>query len=86
MSPPHHLPDSEDLPITNEDLKKQLDRLETCLVGDPNMGHRGLVYSRDNHETRITALERIVTKAIGIAAAAVVIGGLIKFLWEIFKR
>lgn len=41
-----------------KDLKDQLNRIETAITGDPKMGHIGLVHSREDHERRLTVLER----------------------------
>lgn len=64
-------------------VKEQLDRIETCLVGDPKMGHRGLVASRDNHEKRITALERVVLYGMGAGLAVSGIVGAVHFLKDV---
>ncbi len=72
-------------PVQNEDLKIQLDRIETCLKGDASMGHRGLVWSRDDHEKRLGALERIGIYAGGGAFALGAAFAVIKFVMEVFK-
>jgi hypothetical protein len=40
------------------EFKKQLDRIERCLVGDPAMGQVGLVTAVRSHGGRIGKLER----------------------------
>lgn len=40
------------------EFKAQLNRIERCLTGDPEMGQRGLVARVDNHGDRIKTLER----------------------------
>ncbi len=73
-------------PVQNEDLKAQLDRIETCLIGDAKMGHRGLVWSRDDHERRLRAIERIVIYAGGGAFAIGGVFAIVKSLSEFIGK
>ncbi len=68
-----------------QSIRDQLNRIETCLTGDSKMGHRGLVWSRDDHERRLSALERVGIYAGGGAAALALSFGVVKFLVEMFK-
>ena len=56
-------------------LKDQLDRIERCLVGEPGMGHIGMVETQRDHGKRLTRLERAAVYACGAGA---VLGALYK--------
>lgn len=52
-------------PTENQEIRDQLNRIERCLVGDPAMGHKGLVHGHANHERRILKLERAMVYGAG---------------------
>jgi hypothetical protein len=62
-----------------QELKKQLDRIENCLTGDPAMGQLGLVSRTNNHAKRIAALERY---GVYLAGGGAVIG----LLWTVWSQ
>jgi len=51
------------------DLVASVKRIENALVGDKNLGHRGLVHQVTDHDRRISALERGVLWLGGAAGA-----------------
>lgn len=60
-------------------LQDQLDRIERCLTGDSNYGQPGLVERVNDHQKRISILERI---GVYVAGGGAVIGG----LWAIWTQ
>lgn len=63
-----------------QDIKEQLNRIERCLVGDPEMGQLGLVARTNNHAGRIKRLEMWVFR-IGVAAA--VSAGVVGLIYKV---
>lgn len=62
-----------------EQLKKQMDRIERCLIGDENMGQQGLVATTRQHDRRISALERA---GLYVGGAAAMVG----LLWTVWTQ
>lgn len=67
-------------------MKAQLDRIELALVGDPAMGHTGLVGRQAATETRVDALEESRKAeveqrkgALWVISAAASVGGVVSW-------
>ncbi len=65
-----------------QDLKEQLDRIERALVGDDEYGQFGIVKTINEHDKRISALERV---GLYLAGGGAVIG-LIWTVWSQWPR
>lgn len=70
------------LEIEITDVKNSLQRIETAIAGDKNLGTKGLVNHIEDQEKRLTLIEEYTdqqkirnAKMIGFATAAGVIGG-----------
>ena len=60
-----------------EEIQCSVKRIETCLLGDEQFGHPGLVHKVSTHEERIRRLEKWSVYLIGAA------GG-VTLVWKIF--
>jgi len=64
-------------------IREALIRIESALVGDPDMGHKGIVATQREHSKRIARLERVGTY---ITAAAMILVGLYKIAVDWFPK
>lgn len=60
-------------------IERSVERIEQCVIGDPEIGQLGLVSRTNNHAKRIAALERV---GVYIAGA----GGLLALIWSVWTQ
>ena len=68
-------------------MEKALERIESCVVGDPEIGQLGLVARTNNHASRLKKLERVVfTYGASIAGGSAVVGLIYKVAVDWWPR
>jgi hypothetical protein len=67
------------------ELREDVREIKTAILGQKNIGHIGLVARVENHDRRITKLERLALYAAGALFVLGIIWGVVKDKTAIFN-